>query len=108
MTHELKTPISTISLACEALSDPELGKLEKVKNRYIGIINSENKRLGLLVEEVLQSAVLDKGDFKLKREPLNMHNLLQEVIDKFQIQLKEKGGEVKLHLDAASDMVDAD
>tara|TARA_A100001015_G_scaffold280395_1_gene342571 strand:- start:3375 stop:5018 length:1644 start_codon:yes stop_codon:yes gene_type:complete len=108
MTHELKTPISTISLACEALSDPELGKLENVKNRYIGIINSENKRLGLLVEEVLQSAVLDKGDFKLKRETMNLHNLLQEVTDKFYIQLKEKGGEIKMSLDATNDLVELD
>lgn len=108
MTHELKTPISTISLACEALSDPELGKLENVKNRYIGIINSENKRLGLLVEEVLQSAVLDKGDFKLKRETLDLHSLLNDVIDKFSIQLKEKGGQIKLDLQAGNSIIEAD
>lgn len=108
MTHELKTPISTISLACEALSDPELGKLENVKNRYIGIINSENKRLGLLVEEVLQSAVLDKGDFKLKRETLDLHSLLNDVVDKFNIQLKEKGGELILDLQAGNSIIDAD
>ena len=100
MTHELKTPISTISLACEALNDPELAKIETIKNRYLNIINTENKRLGLLVEEVLQSAVLDKGDFKLKREEGNLHALLKEVIEKYQIQLKERGGEVELNLDA--------
>jgi len=94
MTHELKTPISTISLACEALSDPELSSIENVKNRYIGIINAENKRLALLVEEVLQSAVLDKGDFKLKKEALNLEELLNDVIDKFSIQVKEKEGNV--------------
>lgn len=100
MTHELKTPISTISLACEALSDPELAKIETIKNRYLNIINTENKRLGLLVEEVLQSAVLDKGDFKLKKEEGDLHELLKEVIDKYQIQLKERGGKVELNLDA--------
>lgn len=108
MTHELKTPISTISLACEALSDPELSKLENVKNRYIGIINAENKRLGLLVEEVLQSAVLDKGDFKLKRKELDLHNLLRDVVDKFSIQVKEKGGQIKTELKAESALVEAD
>jgi len=100
MTHELKTPISTISLACEALSDPELAKIETIKNRYLNIINTENKRLGLLVEEVLQSAVLDKGDFKLKKEEGDLHELLKEVIEKYQIQLKERGGKVELNLDA--------
>lgn len=108
MTHELKTPISTISLACEALRDPELSRLENVKNRYIGIINDENKRLGLLVEEVLQSAVLDKGDFKLKREELDVHALLADVIDKFQIQVKEKGGRISTTFEADLSLVEAD
>ncbi|GAB5539078.1 MAG: HAMP domain-containing sensor histidine kinase [Salibacteraceae bacterium] len=108
MTHELKTPISTVSLACEALADPELGAIESVKNRYIGIINAENKRLGLLVEEVLQSAVLDKGDFKLKRENLDLHSVIADVIDKFSIQVKEKGGVVNALLKADQTMVEAD
>lgn len=108
MTHELKTPISTISLACEALTDPELGKLESVKNRYLGIINTENKRLGLLVEEVLQSAVLDKGDFKLKREEVHMHQLVEEVVDKYQIQLRERKGTLKLELNADQDCIEGD
>ena len=108
MTHELKTPISTISLVCEALSDPELGKIETVKNRYIGIINAENKRLGLLVEEVLQSAVLDKGDFKLIREELDLHHLIFEVIDKFSIQIKEKKGQLLTELKATDSDVEVD
>jgi two-component system phosphate regulon sensor histidine kinase PhoR len=108
MTHELKTPISTISLACEALNDPELGKMESVKNRYLSIINAENKRLGLLVEEVLQSAVLDKGDFKLKREDLDFHHLIEEVVDKYQIQLAERKGQVNLQLNAGNAMIEGD
>jgi two-component system phosphate regulon sensor histidine kinase PhoR len=108
MTHELKTPISTISLACEALGDSELGKIETVKNRYIGIINAENKRLGLLVEEVLQSAVLDKGDFKLKREDLDLHQLIAEVVDKFSIQIKEKEGQIITALNATDSDVEVD
>ena len=108
MTHELKTPISTISLACEALADPELGRVQKVMDRYLGIINTENKRLGLLVEEVLQSAVLDKGDFKLKREEMDLHALLHDVVDKYQIQLAERKGKVTMHLDADQSWIYAD
>lgn len=108
MTHELKTPISTISLACEALSDPELSKIENIKNRYIGIINAENKRLGLLVEEVLQSAVLDKGDFKLKKVDLDVHELLRDVADKFQIQIKERKGALHMELKADSTLIEGD
>jgi two-component system phosphate regulon sensor histidine kinase PhoR len=95
MTHELKTPISTVSLACEALQDPDLASNKAVVSRYVNMINDENKRLGLLVEEVLQSAVLDKGDFKLKNEHLELNTLVKSVIDKFGIQVRERGGLVK-------------
>ena len=108
MTHELKTPISTISLACEALADPELGRMQNVVDRYLNIINAENKRLGLLVEEVLQSAVLDKGDFKLKREDIDMHQLLQDLLDKYQIQLKDRDAKVDMQLGAEHSIIYVD
>jgi two-component system phosphate regulon sensor histidine kinase PhoR len=94
MTHELKTPISTISLACEAMSDPDIGQNQQAVKRYVGMIGDENKRLGLLVEEVLQSAVFDRGEFKLKIETIELNKLLKEVIDKIQIQVKEKNGKL--------------
>lgn len=108
MTHELKTPISTISLACEALKDPGLSKMETVKSRYVNMIGEENKRLGLLVEEVLQSAVLDTGDFKLKLETMDLHQLIKEAVEKFQIQVKERNGQLNLDLQATEHMVMAD
>lgn len=94
MTHELKTPISTISLACEAMSDPDIGQNQQAVKRYVGMIGDENKRLGLLVEEVLQSAVFDRGEFKLKIEKIELNKLLKNVIDKIQIQVKEKNGQL--------------
>ncbi|KAB1064005.1 sensor histidine kinase [Salibacter halophilus] len=94
MTHELKTPISTISLACEAMSDPDIGQNQQAVKRYVGMIGDENKRLGLLVEEVLQSAVFDRGEFKLKIETIELNKLLKNVIDKIQIQVKEKNGQL--------------
>ncbi len=100
MTHELKTPISTISLACEALSDPDIGQRPVSVSRYISMIGDENKRLGMLVEEVLQSAVFDKGDFELKREEVDLHQLLQNVVDKIGIQVKERKGLLETHLKA--------
>jgi len=59
MTHELKTPISTISLACEALSDKDIGNSDTTRIRFVSMISDENKRLGTLVENVLQSAVIE-------------------------------------------------
>jgi two-component system phosphate regulon sensor histidine kinase PhoR len=99
MTHELKTPISTISLAVEVLNDPAMGKNEGLVNRYLKMINEENKRLAMLVEEVLQSAVLDKGGFKIKPEEVNLEHLVREVVSKMEIKLKEKKGKISITSD---------
>lgn len=108
MTHEFKTPISTISLACEALKDPDIGSNQNLVNRYIGMVNEENKRLGLLVEEVLQSAVLDKGEFKLKLEELDLHYLINDIVDKVEMKVKEKNGVIITNLNATNTLVTAD
>lgn len=99
MTHELKTPISTISLACQALSDPDINASSNLVVRYVGMIGDENKRLGSLVERVLQSAVLDKGDFKLRPEQVNINELVAGVVDKTGIRVRERNGSVNLKLD---------
>lgn len=108
MTHEFKTPISTISLACEAMSDPDIGSNQSLTSRYIGMIVEENKRLGLLVEEILQSAVLDKGTFKLKREELSAHNLIEGIVDKVGMKIKERNGQLNVNLNAELDNLEAD
>ena len=108
MTHELKTPISTISLACEALKDPDLASQENTVDRYVGMIRDENKRLALLVEEVLQSAVLDKGDFKLKREQVDLHLLIANIVDKIGIQIRERSGSLSTQLKAENHVIMGD
>jgi two-component system phosphate regulon sensor histidine kinase PhoR len=77
MTHEFKTPISTISLACEAMEDGDMvgGSAADLKP-YIRMINDENKRLGILVERILQSAVTEKGQLKLNKETIILQELL--------------------------------
>ena len=99
MTHELKTPISTISLAVEVLNDPTMASNKSLLTRYLGMINEENKRLGMLVEEVLQSAALDRNAFKLKEEPLDVAQLVNEVVGKMDIKIKEKSGIVNVDVD---------
>jgi two-component system phosphate regulon sensor histidine kinase PhoR len=66
MTHEFKTPISTISLAAEMLSDQSIAKTPEKQERFVKMIREENKRLSILVESILQTSILDKGEFKLK------------------------------------------
>lgn len=108
MTHELKTPISTISLACEALSDPDISATPSLVNRYIGIIGQENKRLGVQVENVLKSAIWGSKAFKMNLEPTPMHQIIEDAASKFQMQLSEKNGNINLDLNAKSDFLMAD
>ena len=103
MTHELKTPISTISLAVEVLNDPAMAGNKNLLSRYLGMINEENKRLGMLVEEVLQSAALDRSAFKLKEEELNIAQLVTEVVNKMDIKVKERQGRVEVEIDNSGD-----
>ena len=92
MTHEFKTPLATVSLAVEALQDPDLLSQSKFRKRYLGIIKDENKRLVAQVENVLQAAALDKKDFKLKIEPVNIKELLEESSHHISLQLEQKNG----------------
>lgn len=108
MTHELKTPISTISLACEALSDPDMRSSETQLKTFVGMINEENKRLGMLVENVLRSAILDKGEMELRIETINIHELIKGVIKNIAIQVKKKGGSIKMDLSALNPMIEGD
>ncbi len=94
MTHELKTPISTISLACEVLSDDSIEKTKDRTDRYVNMIREENKRLAVLVENVLQTAVLDKGNFKLKPSAIDLHSLIEGAIRNIKVQVEKKNGEI--------------
>ncbi|MBK7128792.1 MAG: HAMP domain-containing histidine kinase [Crocinitomicaceae bacterium] len=96
MTHELKTPIATISLACEAVRDPDLQNDRDTLNSFIGMIDQENKRLGKLVENVLQTALIDKGRLKLNLEECSVDDLLKQVVESFRIRYHDKGGEISI------------
>lgn len=94
LTHELKTPISTISLACEALNDPGLPKDPAQVRLFTNMIRDENKRLGMLVESVLQSAVIDQGGMRLRTSDVDMHALLAEVVRNSALQAENRGGRI--------------
>jgi len=108
LTHELKTPISTIGLASEALKDPDMQKNAESFNYYIGLINEENKRLGMLVENVLQASLADSGKMQLFKQVLNSHDIIREVVKNVAIQVRKHGGKVQLELEAEDPLVFAD
>lgn len=108
MTHELKTPISTIALACEALSDQSFELEKDRRSQYVGMINNENTRLSLLVDNVLKSAVWDSSEMKVQLKKVALHPLIEKVVDSFQIQIENKGGSVSLELNATNDLAFVD
>ena len=96
MTHEFKTPIATVSLAVEALQDPELLNQESFRKRYLSIIKDENKRLGGQVEKVLQAATLEKKEFRLKMEYIDLIEILENAKSQFELQVENRGGKITL------------
>jgi two-component system phosphate regulon sensor histidine kinase PhoR len=108
MTHELKTPIATISLACEAMNDPDMQKSQRAMQTYIGMINEENKRLGVLVENVLRTAIFEQGEMQLRINKVNLHEVIEQVIRNIEIQVKKKKGQIIKHLDASNPIIEGD
>jgi two-component system phosphate regulon sensor histidine kinase PhoR len=90
MTHELKTPIATISLACEVLGDEEVKKSDISRDRYIKMIREENNRLGMLVENVLRTSLFEQGQMRMKVQDVNVHDVIQSVLKSFDLQFKNR------------------
>ena len=111
MTHEFKTPISTISLACEAANDKDVvgsnPTLEDL-NPYFKMIRTENKRLELLVESILQSAVIDKGVIKTKIMELNLNEIVQELVNNVRFRIQASVGKITISEDKEPVIINAD
>ena len=108
MTHELKTPIATISLACEALSDPDMRTGERAISNYVGMIREENKRLGVLVENVLRTSIFEQGQMTLKMQMFDIHQVVLQVIANIEIQIKARNGRIVTRFYAKNSMVRGD
>ena len=108
MTHEFKTPISTISLACEALSDADMIKNKDLFNNYLNIILGENRRLAGMSDTILQTAVIEKGQLKMKKEKVDLHAIIIDVIKNIRIQVEIKDGVIVKNLGAAQSILEGD
>lgn len=108
MTHEFKTPVSTIMIASEALRDPDISQDRLRVNKLAGIIYDENVRLGNHIERVLNIARIDKGDLKLDMQNVDMNDLISVVADSMLLQLQKKNAKVSLNLNADSSVVYGD
>ncbi len=114
MTHEFKTPISTISLAVEMAegvehNQPGIQTSDRERlTRYMGIIRDETRRLGSHVEKVLQIALLDRGAIDLKITPVNVHDVIEKVFNNIGLQIEQRGGELDLDFEADREIIEAD
>ena len=108
LTHELKTPISTIGLASEALSDRDIQLDKEQQNYYFDLIKAENKRLSLLVQKVLQASLVEKGSMRLYLQPLNIHDIAKDAAKNVAIQVRKQGGKIDLDLKANNPIINAD
>lgn len=108
MTHEFKTPISTISLACEVLQDGDVSQNPTQTNRYLHIIRDETKRLGSQVEKVLQAALLDRGKLNLKMTQVNVHEIIHDALQHIGVQIEQRQGTIHMALHAPQTAIQAD
>lgn len=108
MTHELKTPIATIGLACEALTDKNIKLDNTSQNRFLKTIKSENERLGKLVENVLESSVSVKASPELKLEVFNIEEVIKKAIKSIQLSYNTRNGKIKTDFLAQNKIIEAD
>jgi len=108
LTHELKTPISTISLASQMLKDEGIPAAEKDYKLISHIIDDETKRLGFQVEKILQMAILERGYVKFKEDEIDINKLLTNITNSFSIKIGYKGGKIEKQLDAQQDTIIGD
>lgn len=108
MTHEFKTPIATISLAADSITNPRvIGSPEKL-GRFAGIIRQENNRMHRQVEKVLQAAQIDRKEFKLKPVEVDVNELLAEAATHMGLQAEKMEGSIETILEASNPIVCAD
>lgn len=94
MTHELKTPIATISLATDALNNPLVKNDDEKYKNYTRILKEENHKLNIHVERVLQMAMLDKGELQLNKQPVDLVAIIQNAINTFKLQVQEQNATI--------------
>lgn len=108
MTHELKTPISTISLASQMLRDSSVSLSKSTVDHISGVIFDESKRLSSQVEKVLQMAVFNEGKLKLKFTQIDLNKLAESVASNFEIRVSNENGELKTDLQAENPFIKGD
>jgi two-component system phosphate regulon sensor histidine kinase PhoR len=108
MTHEFKTPIATISVASDSITNEKVvGNPERIRY-FAGMIKKENARMNRQVEDILTIARLDRKDFEFNWETINVHDLINDAIQGINLQVEKRGGKIDANLKAVNPMVTTD
>lgn len=108
MTHEFKTPLSTISIAAQMMADKSVEKSSETYTRLGDVINNETQRLRFQVEKVLQMSLMEKGGVALKLQELDAHDIICNVAETFSLKVAQCGGSLETKLEAYNPFIDAD
>ncbi len=108
MTHEFKTPISTVQLASEAISRHDvIGDREKV-DHFNRMILNESRRMRSQTDKILQMAVIEEGDYELKKEPIDIHRVIREATEAMTLHVENRQGKIESVLGAERSTMMAD
>ncbi len=108
MTHEFKTPIATISLASDSITNPTIiSNPDKIK-RFTDIIRQENKRMNAQVEKVLQMAIIDRNDYKLNMSEIDIHEIITQAVGNFSLVVENREGHLTTDLQATETKMEGD
>lgn len=105
MTHELKTPISTIGLAADLLRSESVASSEEQRNQLADMIKNENDRMHQQVQTILDEAQMDREGIHPKRSKVSLHKLLGNIRDRFKLKLEEEGGSLNVKMESTEDLV---
>ena len=108
ITHEFKTPIATITLAAEALKEPELNKDRVAIEKYSTMIGEESNRLKHMVDSLLNTALIENGEYSLEKSEIDIHFLIENIVNRNNLRLETANGEIVLELLADDHQVFAD
>lgn len=108
MTHEFKTPIATISLATSAITNPKVIENKEQIVKFNDMVKKENQRMHRHVEKILQQARLDRKEVELRKEELNVNDLLNEACEHFMLQCNDKGVELECQSEAKDPLLVGD
>ena len=108
MTHEFKTPIATISIAADSISNDRVINDEEKVRFFAGMIKKENSRMNEQVERILRIARFDRKEFEFKFQATDLHLLIEEVIQSIFIQVDKRGGSIETNLEAVNPVATTD